>query len=237
MYLFSVIHHLFKDSSGEMIITAFVHAKGTSARVPSKNLRILGDKPLFCHAIEIAMRCNMISNVVVDSDSDEILSIGKEEGAIPLKRAKRLASNTTTGDDLAYWQASNYVDSDVVLQVIPTAPFLKPDSVDRAIQKLLDSPQIDSVVGVCEEALYLWEDGRPVYYTADGRIPNSQNLKKTVYETTGLYINRTAFVLEHRRRMNVRACAPYLLSKIEAVDINTPEDFEFAEWLWKGMHS
>jgi CMP-N-acetylneuraminic acid synthetase len=226
------------DKRGKkMNITAFVHAKGTSTRVPSKNLRILGDKPLFCHAIEIAMHCDMIDKVVIDSDSDEILAIGKSRGAVPLKRPESLASNMATGDDLAYWQASNYSNSDIVLQVVPTAPFLKSSSVNQAIRKLLDSPKIDSVVGVCEEALYLWDNGQPVYYTADGKIPNSQNLKKTVYETTGLYINRTTFVLEHKRRMNINACIPYSLSKIETVDINTPEDFELAEWLWKGMHS
>ena len=217
-------------------IIAFVHAKGSSTRVPSKNMKILGDKPLFCHAILNAKNSEHVSKVVIDSDNDEILRIGEEYGAIPLKRPAKLATNMATGDDLAYWQASNYKDSLIVLQVIPTAPFLQSRSIDNAIQLLLDNPGIDSVAGVYEDALYCWENGAPAYYKADGTIPNSFDMKKIVFETTGLYVNYTKYVLRDKRRLNPRNCKPYILSKIESVDINTMEDFEFAEFLWKGMH-
>ena len=88
-------------------IVAFVHAKSSSDRVPEKNLRCLGDKPLFCHAILNALNSELPTKVVIDSDSDEILAIGQEYGALPLKRPVELATNQVTGDDLAYWQACN----------------------------------------------------------------------------------------------------------------------------------
>lgn len=217
-------------------IIAFVHAKGTSTRVPSKNLRILGDKPLFCHAIVNALNSKLVDSVFIDSDSNEILRIGQRYGAVPLLRPKELATNLATGDDLAYWQASNVPESRIVLQVIPTAPFLSPESIDGAIDLLLRHSEIDSVAGVYEDALYTWTDGKPDYYKADGTIPNSFDLGKTVYETTGLYVNYTKSVLSTKRRLNPQSCMPYLLRKIEAVDINTPEDFEFAEIVWKGLN-
>ena len=185
-------------------IIAFVHAKGTSTRVPSKNLRILGDKPLFCHAIQNALNAKMVDTVVIDSDSEEILKIGKEY--------------------------------EIVLQVIPTAPFLHSESIDCAINLLLSRPDKDSVAGVYEDAFYQWKDGKPVYYKPDGSIPNSFELGKTVYETTGLYINYTKAVLQTKRRLNPDSCLPYTLSKIESVDINTLEDFDYAEIIWKGLH-
>lgn len=52
-------------------IIAFVHAKGSSERVPNKNLRLLGDLPLFCHAIAIAIAATRVTRVVIDSDSDD----------------------------------------------------------------------------------------------------------------------------------------------------------------------
>lgn len=218
-------------------VVAFVHAKGTSTRVPSKNMRTLGDKPLFCHAIENAKRSKLVDCVVIDSDSDEILAIGQEYGAIPLKRPDELANNMATGDDLAYWQASNAPESSIVLQVIPTAPFLSEHSIDNAIKMLQDNPELDSVAGVCQDALYLWKNDRPAYYYEDGTIPNSNDLEKTVYETTGLYANHTEAVLRTKRRLNPDNCKPCVLSKIETVDINTMEDFEFAEIVWKGLNS
>ena len=222
------------DFSGKVV--AFVHAKGTSSRVPSKNMRILGDKPLFCHAIENAKSSSLVDIVVIDSDNDQILKIGKEYGAICLKRPATLATNLATGDDLAYWQAYNFPLSDIVVQVIPTAPFLSGRSIDRAIQMLKDNPDLDSVAGVYEEALYIWVNGTPGYYKPDGAIPNSVDLEKTVYETTGMYANHTKAVLKTRKRLNPYNCQPCILNKIETVDINTMEDFEFADIVWKGVH-
>lgn len=217
-------------------IIAFVHAKGTSARVPSKNMRVLGDKPLFCHAIENAKASKLVDVVVIDSDSDEILDIGKAYGAIPLKRPDELANNMATGDDLAYWQASNFPLSSIVVQVIPTAPFIAGKTIDKAIKMLKDNPTLDSVAGVYEDALYTWTNGVPDYYKSDGTIPNSVDLRKTVYETTGMYANHTAAVLRTRRRLNPGNCAACVLRKIETIDINTIEDFEFAEIVWKGLN-
>jgi CMP-N-acetylneuraminic acid synthetase len=217
-------------------VVAFVHAKGTSERVPSKNLRVLGDRPLFCHAIANARAARRVEEVVIDSDSDEILALGQAHGAHPLKRPAELATNASSGDALAYWQASSRPDSRIVLQVIPTAPFLKPESIDRAIE-LVETGDIESVAGVFADVLYTWREGRPDYYRNDGTLPNSSELVPTLFETTGLYANRTATVLATRRRMNPNRVVPLLLSRLEAVDINTPEDFAFAELLWRGLHA
>ena len=214
-------------------IIAFVHAKGTSERVPSKNLKLLGDKPLFYYAVNNALNSSMVDEVIIDSDSDDILSLGKNFGAVPLKRPAELATNLATGDDLAYWQASNRQNSTVVLQVIPTAPFIKSSSIDNAITLLLEN-DVDSVAGCAKDSFYLWNDGKPSYYV-NGKIPNSKDLKPLLYETTGLYINKTQSVLKNKRRLNPQSCLPYILSKLETVDINTPEDFEFAELLFKGL--
>lgn len=217
-----------------MNLIAFIHAKGHSQRVPNKNLKLLGGEPLFTYAIKNALRASSISRVIIDSDSDEILDIGQALGAEPLKRPDELSTNLATGDDLAYWQASNYQDSDGVVQVVPTAPFIQPESIDKAAH-ILREGSFDSVVGVAEERFYFWKDGKPSYFDAEGRIPNSFQLKPSVYETTGLYMNRTSYVLESKRRMNPNNLAPIQLSKLESIDINTPEDFEFAEIILNGL--
>jgi CMP-N-acetylneuraminic acid synthetase len=216
-------------------IVAFVHAKGTSDRIPGKNLRLLGNQPLFCQAIINALGSRLVDRVVVDSESSEILRLGQVYGAIPLERPAELATNKTTGDDLAYWQASNYPRSRIVLQVVPTSPFLRPESIDRAIE-ILSELEVDTVVGVFGEPIYEWRDGQPVYFRADGTIPNSSDLRPVIYETTGLYVSRTEFVLSSRRRLNPNSCAPLRLTRIEAIDINTPEDFDLAEAVWRGLN-
>lgn len=66
-------------------VVAFVHAKGSSERVPGKNLAILGDRPLFTHAIAVARAAAAVDEVVIDSDSEAILSLGAAHGATPLR--------------------------------------------------------------------------------------------------------------------------------------------------------
>lgn len=215
-------------------VIAFVHAKGSSSRVPNKNLRVLGDKPLFCHAITNASMSESIDTVVIDSDSDDILSIGETYGAVPIKRPPELASNAVTGDELAYWQASLAPESQVVVQVVPTSPFIRPETIDKAVREVLQNGK-DSAVGVFQEALYIWVNGRPAYYLEDGTIPNSFEMDKITYETTGLYANKTEAVLVSRKRTTVENVALVQLSKIESVDINDLDDFDLAEIIWRGM--
>jgi len=222
-----------RTSSPEVV--AFVHAKGQSTRVPGKNMRKLGDAPMFCHAIRHALACELIDLVVIDSENDDILDMGEHHGATPLKRPPELASNAATGDDLMYWQASNYQDSRLVMQTVPTAPFIRPETYAAAI-RAIDEQDVDSVCAVGKEAFYPWENGRPAYFRPDGTIPNSFELAPLIFETTGLYVTKTAHALAQRKRMNTENCYPLIVSKLEVLDINTPEDFELAEIVWHGLN-
>lgn len=231
------MHRITPDST-----VAFVHAKGTSERFPGKNLRKLGGIPLVCHAIRNALAAKEIDHVVIDSDSDEILAVGEEAGAIPLKRPDFLATNAITGDDLAYWQAWNAKQSAIIVQVVPTSPFVLPLSIDGAVRQIKVArarpyKDIVGVAGVLCQRIYRWEDGKPAYY-CDGRIPNSNDLRETVHETTGLYAIQTHYALTHRRRIpSPKQCGWQMLSYVEAIDINGPGEFTFAEIVWKGMNA
>ncbi len=216
-------------------IIAFIQVKKQSIRVPNKNLRMFGDKPLFCHAIINALNSKLINKVVIDSDCGKILKIGKQWGAIPLKRPKKLATNKITGDELAYWQASNFKDSDIILQVVPTSPFIKSITIDKGI-KAINFLKVDSVIGCRKEQLYIWKNRKPIYLV-NGKIPNSNKLSYTIFETTGLYISKTDFILQHKKRFNVNSVYLMNLSKIESIDINTEEEFKFAELIWKGLNA
>lgn len=228
------------DGIAKDSIVAFVHAKGTSERLPGKNLRLLGDIPLVCHAIRNALAAKQVDHVVIDSDSDEILKVGEDAGAIPLKRPDFLATNVITGDDLAYWQAWNAKESAIIVQVVPTSPFVSPTSIDGALRLMTGRgpkqySKYAGVVGVRFESLYILRDGLAPY-SRKGLIPNSNKLGKTGWETTGLYAVQTNYALTRRRRSPPSdRCAVCSLTRIEAIDINTEEDFRFAEIVWKGM--
>ena len=95
-----------------MKVVAVVHAKGRSERLPNKNLKILGDKPLVLHAL-LNARNSKANQVVIDSDDSHIRLEGMKLRAIPLVRPPQLTGNDTTGDDLAYWQAKNLTQAQI----------------------------------------------------------------------------------------------------------------------------
>jgi CMP-N-acetylneuraminic acid synthetase len=214
-------------------VVAYIHAKGESTRLPNKNMKLLNGKPLVSYAIIAAMEASLVTEVCVDSDSEEILDVGRNLGARVLKRPKELANNNISGDDLICWQAYNAIDSDCIVQVVPTCPFTKSSSINNAIALMEQDPCLTSVIGVRKEPLYTWVNGNPSYRKG-GRLPTSNTLQRTIYETMGLYVTRTKNIITEKVRVT-NACQLLELSAIEAIDINTEEDFEFAEIVARGM--
>ena len=54
---------------------AFIFARGGSKGIPKKNLRIIGNQPLFVHGILLARKIKEINKVYVSTDCHEIASI------------------------------------------------------------------------------------------------------------------------------------------------------------------
>ena len=217
-------------SNPDLKVVAFVHAKGTSERLPGKNLRVLGDRPLICHAIANALASDLVDLVVIDSDSDTILRVGQGAGAIPLRRPAELATNETTGDNLLFWQSTQAPSSEIIVQVVPTCPFTTHRSIDMAVAR---AGLVNSVIGMRRERRYCWHDGAPQYHNWTKH--SSKHLEPSEFETTGLYAIRTEFASRAQGRIDKANCGAVWMSAIEAIDINMEEDFQFAEIVWKGL--
>lgn len=214
-----------------MKTVAFVPAKGSSERIPNKNLRLLDGKPLVLYTIEKLLRCREVDEVVLDSDSDEVLDLAAHLPCRRMKREAGLASNRTDGHELFMNQVES-TDADLVVQVLCTSPFLKAETVDLAVRTLKDDPQYDSALLMCSQKLYQWKDGKPLYGT--GRIPNSVDLEATQFESMGMYVVRRPAALRDKRRFGAN---PFMLfaTPMETVDVNNPEDLELASLIASGI--
>jgi len=215
-------------------VIAFVHAKGHSTRVKNKNLKKLKNRPLIYYAIKKAIKCKLIDKVVIDSDSQKILNYGKSLGAIPIKRPKKLANNKVGGDDLAVYQASLFPSSKICLQFVPTSPLIKIKTIEECIRAVQSN--YDSAITVFTDSFYEWKDKKPIYYIK-GRLPNGIELPKKIFETTGLYVNKTSSILRLKRRFNYKSCFLKKVKKIETIDLNTYDDFDFAESINKNDYN
>lgn len=201
-----------------------VHAKAHSRRVPGKNFRMLGDAPLIVHAIRAGLSAREIDHVVIDSEDEQLLEIGKEAGAEPMLRPSYLAGDSITGHELAWAQACALFQFTIIVQIVPTSPFILPATIDSAVL-LCKQKKLDSVIGMRAEKLYRHENGRPVY--DHKTLPGSDELEATHYETTGLYVFRREYAIRAAQRFNPQSCGYVWLSRVEAIDINEEEDWQF----------
>ena len=214
-----------------MRVVAFVPAKGSSDRVQNKNARLLDGKPLVVHMLEKLVACQSIDEVYLDTESDDIARLARNLPVKFLKRSRFLASNGTDGHAL-FMNEVRHVEADIYVQALCTAPFIRVETINRAVELLKTNASYDSVALVRKEKHYLWSGDAPAY--GYGRIPNSVDLPETTVEAMSLYAVRRDAALETRRRFGARV---HLMeaSPVETIDVNTAADFELAEFVASGQ--
>jgi len=214
-----------------MKIVAFIPAKGSSERVPSKNKRVLDGDFLFLRKLKQLKRSRHITDIFLDTEDREMARMAEIIGVKVLLRDKALASNSTDGHELFVNECIQVPDADIYIQALCTAPFVDEKTIDRAIDALLASPENDSLVAVTKGKQYTWIDGIPSYGV--GRIPNSVDLQETIVESMSLYIVKKESLYFKKKRFGM---SPILfeLSPRENIDINYQEDLELAEAIATG---
>ena len=216
-----------------MKIVAFVPAKGSSERIKNKNLRSFNGEPLFMFTLRKLLRCKLIDEVYIDSDSDEILKLGQNTGALPLKRDASLSNNKTDGNKLFYNEIKQ-VQADIYIQHLCTSPFVKESTIERAIHQLVESDKYDSFFLSKKEKIYQWIDGKPKYDLEN--IPNSIDIDDTISEAMSLYAVKADSAKKYKRRIGNNPMQIFA-SPIELIDINNEEDLELAKAVAAGILS
>jgi regulator of RNase E activity RraA/CMP-N-acetylneuraminic acid synthetase len=212
-------------------VVAFVPAKGSSERIENKNAKLLDGRPLVVHTLDRLLKCQNVDEIYLDTESDEIARLARHLPVKIMQRNRFLASNGTDGHAL-FMNEVRHADADIYVQALCTAPFVRPETVDRAIEILIRDTRFDSVALVRKEKQYLWTENQPAY--GYGRIPNSVELPATLIEAMSLYVVRREAALATNRRFGHRV---HLLetSPVESIDVNTPADFELAEYIASGQ--
>ena len=145
-----------------MKIIAEIPARSGSQRVRNKNIKLLNGKPLICYAIDAAKKSKMLTDIYVNTDSNEIGEIGINTGIKFYKRPKHLGSDTATSDEYNY-DFFKTINPDLLVQVNPVCPFITGRDIDEIIQFYFDN-SCDSLVTVREERYQAFYNGTPINF-------------------------------------------------------------------------
>jgi len=211
---------------------AVIPARGGSKGVRLKNIREVAGKPLVAWVIEACLAADAVDRTIVSTDHEGIADVARESGAeVPFMRPDEFAGDLVTLDPVIYHavttlEARDGKGIDVVLTVQPTCPLLRPETIDRSIETLMQGGY-DSVVMLQEIRHLYWRrvNGRlePMY---EKRV-NRQELDPLYPETGAVFASRRAIITpENRLGENI---GHVIGSDEEAIDIDTEIDLKLAE--------
>ena len=220
-------------------------ARGGSKSIPKKNIKLLGGKPLIVHTIEKAQASRYISRLILSTDDAEIAEVARKYGCdVPFMRPAELAEDHTQDHPVAVhaleWLEKNEnYKPDFIVHLRPTHPFRKTSDIDKAIEMLAADKEADSVWTVAkppvtpykmfhtnekflkpaltiagEKEAFTWPRQKlPAAYNHYGQVDVAR------YET-----------IVSKKSMCGEKILPLFLEG-EIIDIDSPLDWEFAEFL------
>jgi N-acetylneuraminate synthase len=209
---------------------AIIPARGGSKRLPYKNTMLLGGLPLIVHSINYAKE-NGIEKIVVSTNDALIKEIALKYGAEVMDRPKALATEfSPTIETLTHVMENVTEQYDYVVVLQPTNPLRPKNLLQDSLNKLKES-NCDSLMAVTRNEQKFGkitiDKFVPFNYTIGQR---SQELEPLYYENGLLYIAKTAIILEGK--LMGENHIPFIVNHPFAmVDIDTREDFEYAEYL------
>lgn len=206
-----------------MKVVAFVPIKLNSQRLPHKNILPVGGKPLCAHICGTLLETQGIDECYVYCSDRQVMEY-LPAGMRLLLRDRYLDGNLVKGKEI-YQSFINMVDADIYVLAHTTSPFIRKESVEAALGKVIGGGY-DSAFSAEKKQTFCWYQGNPVNYDlAD--VPRTQDLEPVWVETSGFFIFKKEIFTEYGRRIGFH---PYIqeVSGMETVDIDTKEDYEWA---------
>lgn len=211
-------------------IKALLPVKAHSERVPDKNFRKLAGRPLFHWILATLSASRYVSEIIVDTDSDEIARESKRLfGATVLMRPEHLRGDSVSMNLLIEFEISQAA-GEHFLQTHATNPLLTTATLDRAVEAYFAPGSHDSLFTVTPwRKRFYREDGAPFNHDP-AHLVRTQDLPPLMEENSNLYLfSRAAFA----GRAHRIGCKPILfpMTLPEAMDIDDENDFQMAEYL------
>lgn len=217
-----------------MKVTALLPMKGNSERVKNKNMRDFAGKPLYHAVMNVLLQCRNIDKVVINTDSEIIKNdaLKNFDRVQIIDRPVEIQGDFVAMNDIIAYDLSK-LDGEHFLQTHSTNPLVKPETIDRAIDEYFANlDKYDSVFSVTrlQTRLY-WADGKPVNHNP-AELLRTQDLPPVYEENSNFFVfSKSAFAAAGNKRIGLKP-AMSEMNKLEAVDIDEPEDFELAELLY-----
>jgi pseudaminic acid cytidylyltransferase len=225
---------------------AVIPARGGSKRIPRKNILPFCGKPIIAWSIAAARESGCFDRVIVSTDDAEIAQVARDAGAeVPFVRPAELSDDHTGTIAVVRhaieWQAAHGETPGLVCCIYATAPFLVGDDLRRGLD-VLERSGGDFAFSVTkypfpiQRAIRIDAAGRVAMFDPEHFKTRSQDLEEAYHDAGQFYWGRATAWLEAETLFGP-ASAPVLLAAHRVQDIDTPDDWERAEWMFKALQA
>ncbi len=226
-----------------MKILGVIPARGGSKGIPDKNIKLLAGKSLIHYTIEEAL-LSELSDVIVSTDSVKIADISKSLGVeVPFIRPDYLSTDSAKSlpviqHALNFMEDKNKTIYFAVMMLQPTTPFRTKEDINECITKLFKT-DADSVISVVDVGAM--HPARMKYMEGDRLIDPPfceimenqprQELQKMFIRNGAIYLTKRDTLLQGS--FKGKDCRAYIMPEERSVNIDTENDFLYAEWIIK----
>ena len=218
----------------EVKIVALVPMRHHSQRVPGKNYRMLGEKPLFHHIIEMLETVPEIDIIVVDTDSQPVMDGLRENfpDVRVLPRPEHLREDDRPMNDILLYDTEQ-VEADFYLQTHSTNPLLRSETVSAGIQAFLEAyPDRDSLFSVTRWQTRLYDRHGAAINHNPAELIQTQDLPPVYEENSCIYVFTRENLMKYNHRIGEMPMM-FEIPTLEAVDIDEESDFQIADILMR----
>jgi len=217
-----------------MKIIALLPMKGNSERVPNKNMRDFDGVPLYHAVMKSLLASAYIDKVVINTDSEIIANDAKKnfgDKVIIIDRPEEIQGDFVSMNNIIECDLNN-LDGVHFLQTHSTNPLIRHTTIDKAIEQYFNGlEEYDSLFSVTRLQTRLYDKkAKPINHNPN-ELLRTQDLEPLFEENSNFYIfSKDAFYNADKKRIGLKPQI-FEVNKLEAVDIDEPEDFKLAELL------
>jgi len=229
---------------------AVIPARGGSRRIERKNIRPFCGRPMIAWSIDAARESGIFDRIIVSTDDREIAGIAAEHGAeVPFLRPAALADDYTgtvavIAHALGALQREHGDEerqpcAEFVCCLYATAPFVRPADLRSGLDMLMQRGA-DFCIPVTtfpfpiQRAVRMQQDGRLHMFMPEHETSRSQDLEEAFHDAGQFYWGTHAAWTQRRSLFGDRSIG-LRLPRYRVQDIDTPEDWEAAEQLFRAQ--
>ena len=217
------------------MFNVIIPARAGSKRLPGKNMMELCGKPLIYYTISAALEASYVDEILVSTDDPEIICFVEKLRNIKLfKRGGETGSDNASSFDVISECAHVFSKSLQIIYLQPTSPLRTTEDINNACKMAVSGNPVVSVTEQEHPSAWIFSDDVKLSNCTIQRITTkrSQDHKKEFRLNGAIYISALEDIKKYKSHLTPGALL-YHMPHVRSVDIDTFEDFRYAEFILK----